>query len=160
MGACESTRTTKYLYSPCPTFATAAMSSIEVLDPYYFGLCALVTVGMQLSFFAVANGCKFDLVTDFAGSTNFVLLAVLTLCLQGGYGVRAVIVTALLCVSRLYLAFFLLLRVCKRKKDARFDEVRGNCLAFFGFWVYQMFWVFLCSLPVIYVNAMEGQLGA
>jgi steroid 5-alpha reductase family enzyme len=42
---------------------------------------------------------------------------------------------------------------------ARFDEVRGNCLAFFGFWVYQMFWVFLCSMPVIYVNAMEGQLG-
>ena len=45
------------------------------------------------------------------------MLAVLTLLFQGAYGTRAVVLTALLCVSRLYLAFFLLLRVCKRKKD-------------------------------------------
>ena len=90
---------------------------IQIFDDYYFALCALLTVAMQLAFFGVANGCKFDLVTDFAGSTNFVLLAVLTLLFQGAYGTRAVVLTALLCVSRLYLAFFLLLRVCKRKKD-------------------------------------------
>lgn len=134
------------------------MAQIMVIDPYYYTLCALCTIGMQLSFFAVANGCKFDLVTDFAGSTNFVLLACLSLALSGDYGTRAIVMTSLLCVTRLYLAFFLLLRVCKRKKDARFDEVRNNCCAFLFFWVYQMFWVFLCSLPVIYVNAMEPRL--
>lgn len=44
-------------------------------------ICALVTIGMQFSFFLVACGCKFDKVTDFAGGTNFVVLAVLTFCL-------------------------------------------------------------------------------
>ena len=47
-------------------------------DIHYLGLCAIVTVAMQLSFFAVAAICKFDKVTDFAGGTNFVLLAALT----------------------------------------------------------------------------------
>ncbi len=133
-------------------------------DPYNYGLCALVTVGMQLAFFAVAYGCKFDLVTDFAGSTNFVLLALLTLGLAGDYGARAVAITVLLVVSRLYLAFFLLFRVCTRKKDARFDEVRDNFFIFLGFWVFQMFWAFVCTMPVIYINmrgaAADTALGA
>ena len=55
--------------------------AIEVLDKYYLALCALVTVGMQSSFFFVAATFKFDKVTDFAGGTNFVLLAVLTFVL-------------------------------------------------------------------------------
>ena len=57
---------------------------------------------------------------------------------QGGYSggsaaVRraavAVYVTALVCVCRAELAVFLLMRVLKRKKDARFDDMREN------FWV-------------------------
>lgn len=119
----------------------------------YYGLCALVTVGMQLFFFAIAYGCKFDLVTDFAGSTNFVLIALLTLFLGNSYGVREVTLTTLVCISRLYLGLFLLFRVCTRKKDARFDEVRSNFFIFLGFWVFQMFWAFLCTMPVIYLNA-------
>jgi len=35
-------------------------------------------VAMQFSFFLVACSCKFDKVTDFAGGTNFVVLAILT----------------------------------------------------------------------------------
>ena len=54
---------------------------IEVLDVRYLALCAIVTVAMQTSFFLVACTCKFDKVTDFAGGTNFVLLAILTFCL-------------------------------------------------------------------------------
>ena len=50
-------------------------------DPENLLICALVTVGMQLAFFFVACSCKFDKVTDFAGGTNFVVLAVLSFCL-------------------------------------------------------------------------------
>jgi len=125
----------------------------EVLDEYFYSLCAIVTVVMQLSFFAVAYTCKFDLVTDFAGSINFVVLAVMSLCLGDNYGYRQIALTALLCVSRFWLAGFLLMRVCRRKKDARFDEVRDSFIKFFCFWVFQMFWAFLVSLPVIYVNS-------
>lgn len=54
---------------------------VEVLDERYLAICAIVTVGMQMSFFIIAATCKFDKVTDFAGGTNFVVLAVLTFCL-------------------------------------------------------------------------------
>ena len=50
-------------------------------DTNNLAICAIVTVAMQFSFFLVACSCKFDKVTDFAGGTNFVVLAVLTFCL-------------------------------------------------------------------------------
>ena len=46
-------------------------------------LCAIVTFVMQVSFYFVACTCKIDTVTDFAGSSNFVVLAVLTFGLSG-----------------------------------------------------------------------------
>jgi hypothetical protein len=51
------------------------------VDENNLAICAIVTVAMQFSFFLVACSCKFDKVTDFAGGTNFVVLAVLTFCL-------------------------------------------------------------------------------
>lgn len=46
-------------------------------------LSLIVTVVMQLSFYIVACTCKFDKVTDFAGGSNFVILALLTFGLSG-----------------------------------------------------------------------------
>ena len=46
-------------------------------------LCAIITVVMQLSFYLVACTCKVDTVTDFAGASNFVLLAIVTFGLGG-----------------------------------------------------------------------------
>jgi steroid 5-alpha reductase family enzyme len=37
--------------------------------------------------------------------------------------------------------------------DRRFDGMRENPLAFLVFWILQMLWVWVVSLPVIYVNA-------
>ena len=129
-----------------------------ILDQHYYAISALITIGLQLVCWAVAATCKFDLITDFAGSMNFVLLSVLTLVLGSNYGTRGIAITILVLVTRLYLASFLLFRVCTRKKDARFDKVRDNCLKFLVFWVFQMFWVFLCMMPVIYLNS-RGELG-
>jgi steroid 5-alpha reductase family enzyme len=126
---------------------------VEILDEYYFTFSALITIGLQLTCYAIAASCKFDLITDFAGSVNFVLLAVITLVLGNNFGTRGIAITTFVLITRLYLAFFLLFRVCTRKKDARFDEVRENCLAFLVFWIYQIFWVFLCMMPVIYTNS-------
>jgi len=129
-----------------------------VLDQYYYAMSALITIVLQLICWGIAATCKFDLITDFAGSMNFVLLSVLTLILGGNYGTRGIAITVLVLVTRLYLASFLLFRVCTRKKDARFDEVRDNCLKFLTFWVFQMFWVFLCMMPIMYLNS-RGELG-
>lgn len=37
--------------------------AVEILDEHYFALCAIVTVVMQLAFFAVAYTFKFDKVS-------------------------------------------------------------------------------------------------
>ena len=43
-------------------------------DEQYILVSLLITVCMQLSFFAIAYGLQIDKVTDFAGSANFLLL--------------------------------------------------------------------------------------
>eukprot|EP00043_Microstomoeca_roanoka_P029578 m.22402 g.22402 ORF g.22402 m.22402 type:complete len:308 (+) comp9293_c0_seq2:179-1102(+) len=121
-------------------------------DTHFLGLTAIVTVGMQLVFFAIAYAFKFDKVTDFAGGTNFVLLALLTLGLGGTYTTRQILVTTFVVVSRLELAILLLTRVLKRGKDDRFDEMREKFFSFLGFWIFQMVWVWTVSLPCVYVN--------
>jgi steroid 5-alpha reductase family enzyme len=126
------------------------------LDEYGYGFTALITVGMQLFCFAIAYGCSFDLLTDLAGSSNFVLVCLLSLVLgpQGAARARPLTLTLLVILTRSQLAFFLLYRVCRRSKDARFDETRENFCKFLAFWVFQMLWAWLVSLPVIFVNSV------
>ena len=52
-------------------------------DSDNLALCAIVTFAMQMSFYVVACTCKFDTVTDFAGASNFVVIAILTFGLGG-----------------------------------------------------------------------------
>ena len=54
-----------------------------VIDQYNLALCAIVTLVMQSTFFVIAATCKFDKVTDFAGGSNFVILALLTFFIPG-----------------------------------------------------------------------------
>lgn len=128
------------------------MTKVEVLDDHYYALSAIVTVCLQLSCFGIAYTCSFDKITDLAGSVNFIILGVLGLVLNGSFFQRQVVVTILIVVARLELAVFLFYRVMKRKKDARFDEMRENFWAFLGFWVFQIFWVYVTMLPIIFLN--------
>ena len=43
------------------------MTRVDVLDDHYLAVTGLVTVAMQLSFFAVAYTCKFDKVRAVSG---------------------------------------------------------------------------------------------
>ena len=52
-------------------------------DSDNLALCAIITFAMQMTFYLVACTCKFDTVTDFAGGSNFVVLAILTFGLSG-----------------------------------------------------------------------------
>lgn len=119
-------------------------------------VCLAVTVVMQCSFFAVAFLCQIDKVTDLAGTLNFLTLAALSLVVQDVYATRSIVVTVLVAVWALRLGAHLLSRVLKRGKDARFDKMRSNCISFFGFWVFQIVWVFVVSLPVMLVNSSDA----
>jgi hypothetical protein len=139
-------------------------------DDHLLLLSLAATCALQLSCFAVAWTLQVDLLTDAAGSSNFVLLALLSYALGqdaslgggggagggagGGGGVsRAQLITALVCVARLELLVYLQYRVLKRGHDSRFDAMRAQFAAFAGFWVGQILWVYVVSLPVVFVNA-------
>lgn len=146
----------------------------HVLDDYYLGITAIVTVAFQLFFFFIAYALQFDKVTgtcsptlslaqflplltispqDLAGGSNFAILAVLTLALGGYQHDRQLVVSLLMIVWAVRLAGFLFFRILKSGHDERFNEMRGKFLSFLGFWIFQMLWVWIVSLPVTLLNS-------
>lgn len=124
-----------------------------VLDSHFLGLTAIVTVGYQFLFFVVTALLKFDKVTDFAGSTNFIILAVLTLVVKGTWDFRQIVLSLLVVIWGLRLGIFLLMRILQWGEDRRFDEMRDNLGKLAVFWIFQAVWVWTVSLPVTIVNA-------
>ncbi|KAG2535856.1 hypothetical protein PVAP13_9NG141119 [Panicum virgatum] len=126
-----------------------------VLDSHFLALTAIVTVGYQLLFFIVTALLRFDKVTDFAGSTNFVIIAILTLALKGAWHFRQIVLTVLVVIWGLRLGLFLLMRIMQWGEDRRFDEMRDNLGKLAVFWIFQAVWVWSVSLPVTVVNASD-----
>ncbi|RID74991.1 hypothetical protein BRARA_B02063 [Brassica rapa] len=124
-----------------------------VLDSHFLALTAIVTVVYQFIFFVITALFKIDQVTDFAGSTNFVILALLTLILKSTWHFRQIVLTLLVVVWGLRLGIFLLMRILQWGEDRRFDEMRGNLVKLIVFWTLQAVWVWTVSLPLTVVNA-------
>ncbi|KAL3422204.1 3-oxo-5-alpha-steroid 4-dehydrogenase protein [Phlyctema vagabunda] len=129
------------------------MGEVHVLDDYYLAITILITVGYQLFFFAIAWTLHFDKVTDFAGGTNFVVLAVITLAFSGHSHARQIVASLFIMAWGVRLSAWLLFRILKTGKDDRFDDKRDKFFPFLGFWVFQMIWVWTCSLPVTILNS-------
>ena len=134
------------------------MAVVHALDDYYLAITFLITVAYQLFFFAIAFSLKFDKLTgkllvmqkeagadlaleDFAGGTNFVVLAIITLAFSGHYHARQIVASLFIMLWGARLSGFLLFRIIKTGKDDRFDDKRDKFWSFLGFWVFQMFWV-------------------
>lgn len=87
-------------------------------------------------------------ITDLSGSSNFVLLALLSLFVGGSddplhYTSRRIVLSTIVCLSRAALALFLFYRVIRRGKDARFDGIRESFLV--RFW-HTVVWRFVSAL--------------
>ena len=93
--------------------------------------------------------------TDFAGGTNFVVLAILTLSMgiSGNVHARNIVASLFVIIWGIRLSGFLLFRILKTGKDHRFDDKRDNFFKLLGFWVFQMIWVWTVSLPVTILNS-------
>jgi steroid 5-alpha reductase family enzyme len=133
-------------------------------------ITAVITILYQLSFFAIASLNRFDKVTDFAGSTNFFINAVVSLTVAGVrcisfsvddidisqvYSSKRVVVVACVLLWAVRLAAFLLLRVLRAGDDKRFDEMRDSFWKFLGFWVFQMIWVWTVGVSVTLLCASD-----
>jgi steroid 5-alpha reductase family enzyme len=113
------------------------------------------TIALQLLAFVIASCFHIDLVTDFAGCLNFVLVALLSFFLGSGTSYASAIVpTVLVILAKLYLGVYLLERVIRRGKDDRFNEIRDNTVAFLVFFILQMVWVFGTSIELILINSI------
>lgn len=127
-------------------------------DPYNFGVTLIITVGYQLFFFFFAATLKIDKVTDLAGGTNFVVLAFLT----WGLGampqptIRQTIVSYIVIAWGIRLSGFLFYRILVISEDKRFDDLRDDWIKFLGFWIFQMLWVWIVSLPLTFLNSAPG----
>lgn len=129
---------------------------MAVWDSRLLGITALVTVLYQLSFFLVTYFCRFDTLTDFAGSTNFIVLTALTLALGGAqYSARSVVLSTLVFVWGVRLCAFLLSRILAWGEDRRFDDKRNDLGRLVAFWSIQAVWVWTVSLPITLVNATK-----
>ncbi|KAK7370102.1 hypothetical protein VNO80_12157 [Phaseolus coccineus] len=126
-----------------------------IIDSHFLAFTALVTIGYQFLFFVVTALLKFDKVTDFAGSTNFIIIAVLTLVIKGSWYFRQIILTFFVGIWGFRLALFLLFRILQWGEDRRFDEMRNNLGRLAIFWIFQAVWVWAVSLPVTLVNASD-----
>lgn len=126
------------------------------LDSRLLALTAVVTVGYQLVFFIITYLAKFDKLTDFAGSTNFVLLAIVTLTVGGAYEGRQIVTSVCVIIWGTRLCSFLLYRIILWGEDRRFDDKRENILKLAGFWVFQAVWVWTVSLTVTIINSKSG----
>jgi steroid 5-alpha reductase family enzyme len=112
------------------------MAAVHVLDDYYLAITFLITVAYQLFFFAIAFSLKFDKLTDFAGGTNFIVLAIITLAFsENNHNARNIVVSLFIMAWGARLSGFLLFRILKTGKDDRFDDKRDKFWSFLGFWV-------------------------
>lgn len=127
--------------------------SVEILDEDHFAICAIVTVLLQVLFFIVAATFHFDKLTDFASGVNFCIIAVLSYALAQTFSYRQTLVTGLVCLWGLRLSTFLVFRICKLGRDKRFEDSGKNTARFAIFWTFQALWVYIVSLPVIFVNS-------
>ncbi|CAN8075126.1 unnamed protein product [Agarophyton chilense] len=123
------------------------------LDDRLLALTAIVTVLFQFSFFLVTYALRFDKLTDFAGTTNFILLAIITLTVGGAYNPRQIVLSTCVFAWGTRLCAFLLYRIILWGEDRRFDDKRDNLAKLAAFWSLQAVWVWTVSLSITIVNS-------
>ena len=81
------------------------------------------------------------------------MLAIITLAFSGHHHARQIVCSLFIMIWGARLSGFLLFRILKTGKDDRFDDKRDKFFPFLGFWVFQMLWVWVVSLPVTILNS-------
>jgi steroid 5-alpha reductase family enzyme len=137
--------------------ATGQSSTVIPGDVNFLLLTAIVTIFYQLLFYFIAAFFKSDRVTDLAGGTNFVILALLSFFLGAAanppISQQQYAMTILVIAWGVRLSAFLFYRILMIGTDHRFDEMRDHPIQFLYFWIFQMIWVWTVSLPIVYLNS-------
>ncbi|MGC9312440.1 MAG: DUF1295 domain-containing protein [Sediminispirochaetaceae bacterium] len=115
-------------------------------NPILFSL--IFSFAVNTFFFVFAAAFKTDKVTDISYSLSFFLLTLFLLLAAGApLSYHKGLVSAAILLLSARLGGYLLYRIIKIGKDARFDDKRGNFVNFLKFWVLQATVVWLVMLP-------------
>jgi steroid 5-alpha reductase family enzyme len=116
-------------------------------DPHGILSTLIVSFAIQAVFFAFAASLKTDKVTDLSYSLSFAAIAVLLVVVNRAFAPVQLLAAALVIVWAARLGAYLLARIVRIGKDARFDDKRGDFLKFLQFWILQAVVVWIVMLP-------------
>jgi len=108
----------------------------------------LFCLAVQAVFFAFAAWLQTDKVTDLSYGLTFVVMAAGLWWRSGRADAAAVVIASMVAAWGLRLAGYLLFRILRIGRDARFDGIRERPLAFAKFWAIQGVAVWAVMLPV------------
>jgi len=125
---------------------------------FVYGISVAITLGIQLTGFAVAFLLQTETFYDILGGLNYLALAAWSAAgrqneLSFQNDPRKMSMTIVFVCSRSWLLIFLAWRAHERKGDTRFDEVKDKFGMFLVYWIVQGMWVMLISMPMIFVNS-------
>lgn len=130
------------------------------MSPLVLSLFAVVL--FNLGVFLIAYKLQTDKLTDISYSLSFIFLVFFAFTIGQGFNSEAKIVCAMILLFwAIRLGAFLLIRVSKLGKDARFDQIRTNKFRFFRFFLIQGFGSWFISIPFIIRlanNPVENQI--
>lgn len=112
-------------------------------------MALIVSLVINLSMFLVAFRFQSDKLTDISYAVTFATIAIWGFTLSDKSWFHAILLTMVL-LWALRLGGFLLYRVIKNGKDARFDDMRGDFLKFGKFWLAQAVTVWVMMIPSIF----------
>lgn len=109
-----------------------------------FVLAVLAAFAIQIVAYIPAALLRTEKFFDLTGGLTFALVAV-ALLIASPAGVRGWVLAAMIVIWGVRLSVFLFVRVRAHGSDGRFDDIKGNPLAFLRVWIMQGLWVAVTS---------------
>lgn len=129
------------------------------MDITFLGYALLVSLLINLTMFVVAFRLQSDKLTDISYAATFATITVWAFATSGRNAYHLVLLAMLLLWS-LRLGSFLLYRVIKTGKDARFDGMRESFVRFGKFWLAQAVSVWVIMIPAVFAFGGNASLDA
>ena len=122
-----------------------------------FALCVALAFVVQWVAFVPAYLRQTERFFDLIGAATFALVACVALLGAGQFGVRAVVIAALVGIWAVRLGVFLGVRVHRAGGDRRFDAIRPDFAMFLMTWTLQAVWVCVSFGPGLAAIASDGK---
>ena len=120
---------------------------------------AIIIFGVQWTAWIPASIYQTERFYDLIGGMTYLVVVAFSLWAgskSGGIGHRELIISSLVIIWSVRLSGFLFLRIHKKGKDGRFDNLKTSPVRFLVPWTLQGLWIFLTANVVIVINSQSG----